>query len=71
MKPRISAYLLITFLWLGSYSIVFTYISPYFLNTFGMSNQGVTTALFIFGIASAIGSKLGVLVQISGDHFVH
>lgn len=59
MKPRISAYLLITFLWLGSYSIVFTYISPYFLNTFGMSNQGVTTALFIFGIASAIGSKLG------------
>ncbi|MGP0688251.1 MFS transporter [Priestia aryabhattai] len=59
MKPRISAYLLITFLWLGSYSIVFTYISPYFLNTFGMSNQGVTTALFIFSIASAIGSKLG------------
>ncbi|WP_259345627.1 MFS transporter [Priestia aryabhattai] len=59
MKPRISAYLLITFLWLVSYSIVFTYISPYFLNTFGMSNQGVTTALFIFGIASAIGSKLG------------
>ncbi|MET3402584.1 DHA1 family putative efflux transporter-like MFS transporter [Priestia aryabhattai] len=59
MKPRISAYLLITFLWLGSYSVVFTYISPYFLNTFGMSNQGVTTALFIFGIASAIGSKLG------------
>ncbi|MED4256648.1 MFS transporter [Priestia megaterium] len=59
MKPRISAYLLITFLWLGSYSVVFTYISPYFLNIFGMSNQGVTTALFIFGIASAIGSKLG------------
>ncbi|MGZ9868707.1 MFS transporter [Priestia endophytica] len=59
MKPRISAYLFITFLWLGSYSVVFTYISPYFLNIFGMSNQGVTTALFIFGIASAIGSKLG------------
>lgn len=59
MKPRISAYLLITFLWLGSYSVVFTYISPYFLNIFGISNQGVTTALFIFGIASAIGSKLG------------
>ena len=59
MKPRITAYLLITFLWLGSYSVVFTYISPYFLNIFGMSNQGVTTALFIFGIASAIGSKLG------------
>ncbi|KZE51041.1 MFS transporter [Rossellomorea marisflavi] len=59
MQPRISAYLLITFLWLGSYSIVFTYISPYFLYTFGMSNKGVTTALFIFGIASAIGSKLG------------
>ncbi|MBV6685081.1 MFS transporter [Bacillus sp. JRC01] len=59
MKPRISAYLLITFLWLGSYSVVFTYISPYLLNTFGMSNQGITTALLIFGIASAIGSKLG------------
>lgn len=59
MQPRISAYLLITFLWLGSYSVVFTYISPYFLDVFQMSNQGVTTALFLFGIASAIGSKLG------------
>ncbi|MCC8351011.1 MFS transporter [Bacillus subtilis] len=59
MKPRITAYLLITFLWLGAYSVVFTYISPYFLDIFGMGNHGVTTALFIFGIASAIGAQLG------------
>ncbi|GLF82369.1 MFS transporter [Bacillus safensis] len=59
MRPRIAAYLLITFLWLGAYSVVFTYISPYFLDIFGMSNHGVTTALFIFGIASAIGAQLG------------
>ncbi|WP_214859045.1 MFS transporter [Exiguobacterium sp. s191] len=59
MNPRISAYLLITFLWLGSYSVVFTYISPYLLDVFSMSNKEVTTALFIFGIASALGSKVG------------
>lgn len=59
MQPRISAFLLVTFLWLGSYSVVFTYISPYFLDIFGMNGQGVTTALFIFGIASALASKLG------------
>lgn len=59
VQPRIVAYLLITFLWLGSYSIVFTYISPYFLDVFHKSDQAVTTALFLFGIASAFGSKLG------------
>ena len=59
MQPRISAYLLITFLWLGGYYVIFTYISPYFLDIFGMNNQGVTTALFIFGIAAAFGAKLG------------
>lgn len=59
VQPRIAAYLLITFLWLGSYSIVFTYISPYFLDVFQKSDQAVTAALFLFGIASAFGSKLG------------
>ncbi|MFX4304164.1 MFS transporter [Exiguobacterium sp. A1_3_1] len=59
VQPRISAYLLITFLWLGSYSIVYTYISPYFLDVFQKSDQAVTAALFLFGIASAFGSKLG------------
>lgn len=61
MQPRITAALLITFVWLGSYSILFTYISPYLLDIFSMSDQGVTVALFIFGIASAIGSKIGGL----------
>lgn len=59
VQPRIAAYLLITFLWLGSYSIVFTYISPYFLDVFQKSDQAVTAALFLFGIASAFGSMLG------------
>lgn len=58
-QPRIVVALLITFFWIGGYSITYTYISPYLLNITGMSEKGVSIALFAFGIASLIGSKLG------------
>ncbi len=58
-QPKIAIALSVTFLWIGGYSIVYTYISPFLLNVTKLSEQGVSMALFAFGIASLIGSKLG------------
>ena len=49
----------VSFFWLGGYSIAYTYISPYLLTITGMGEKTLSTALFAFGIASLIGSKLG------------
>lgn len=51
--------LAITFLWLGGYSIAYTYISPYLLDVAGLSEGMLSGTLLAFGIASLIGSKLG------------
>lgn len=58
-QPKIVVALLVTFFWIGGYSIANTYLSPYLLNVSGLSEQGVSAGLFAFGIASLIGSKLG------------
>jgi DHA1 family putative efflux transporter-like MFS transporter len=58
-EPRIAVALSVSFFWIFGYSIVYTYISPFLLTITGMSEQGVSAALFAFGIASLIGSKLG------------
>ncbi|SDC14173.1 MFS transporter, DHA1 family, purine base/nucleoside efflux pump [Paenibacillus sp. UNCCL117] len=58
-NPKIAVALLITFFWIGGYSITYTYISPFLLTITGMSEQAVSIALFAFGVASLIGSKLG------------
>ncbi|OBZ13774.1 MULTISPECIES: MFS transporter [Bacillales] len=58
-QPKIAIGLTITFLWIGGYSIVYTYISPFLLTVTKLTEQGVSAALFAFGIASLIGSKLG------------
>jgi DHA1 family putative efflux transporter-like MFS transporter len=58
-QPKIAIALTVTFLWIGGYSIVYTYISPFLLTVTKLSEQGVSAALFAFGIASLIGSKLG------------
>ncbi|MCC3377108.1 MFS transporter [Cohnella sp. REN36] len=58
-QPRIAIALSVTFFWIGGYAIAYTYISPYLLEVKGMSESGVSGALFAFGIASLIGSKLG------------
>ncbi|WP_127529410.1 MFS transporter [Paenibacillus kobensis] len=49
----------ISFFWLVGYSIAYTYISPFLLEVTGMNEQNLSVALFLFGIASLIGSKLG------------
>ncbi|WP_138754322.1 MFS transporter [Paenibacillus sinopodophylli] len=58
-QPKIAIALTVTFLWIGGYSIVYTYISPFLLSVTKLSEQGVSIGLFAFGIASLIGSKLG------------
>ncbi|MFC4808736.1 MFS transporter [Paenibacillus sp. GCM10023250] len=58
-NPKILVGLGITFFWIGGYSITYTYISPFLLEITNMSEKAVSIALFAFGIASLIGSKLG------------
>ncbi|NUU78940.1 MFS transporter [Paenibacillus xylanilyticus] len=58
-QPRIGLALLVTFFWLGGYSIAYTYISPYLVSVAGMSEGVLSSALLAFGIASLIGSKVG------------
>lgn len=58
-NPKIAMALSVSFFWLGGYSIAYTYISPYLLTITGMGEKTLSTALFAFGIASLIGSKLG------------
>lgn len=58
-NPRITLVLLVSFFWLGGYSIAYTYISPYLLTITGIGEKTLSTALFAFGIASLIGSKFG------------
>lgn len=58
-KRKVAIGLAITFFWLGGYSIAYTYLSPYLLNVSHVSSRMLSTLLFIFGVASLIGSKLG------------
>lgn len=58
-QPKIAIALAVTFMWIGGYSIVYTYISPYLLTVTKLSEQGVSIGLFAFGIASLFGSKFG------------
>ncbi|MDQ0872799.1 DHA1 family putative efflux transporter-like MFS transporter [Paenibacillus sp. V4I3] len=58
-NPKMAMTLSVSFFWLGGYSIAYTYISPYLLTITGMGEKTLSTALFAFGIASLIGSKLG------------
>ncbi|WP_152379012.1 MFS transporter [Paenibacillus brasilensis] len=58
-KPEVALGLAITFFWLGGYSLVYTYISPYLLNVSGVGEDMLSSVLLAFGIASLIGSKIG------------
>ncbi|MFB7142817.1 MFS transporter [Gottfriedia sp. NPDC056225] len=58
-KPKIALALSITFFLMSGYGIVFTYLSPYLVQTTGMSDHVLSFALLILGIASLIGSKFG------------
>ncbi|MNM73339.1 Purine efflux pump PbuE [compost metagenome] len=58
-NSKVAIALSVTFFWLGGYSIAYTYISPYLIHITRMSESTLSIALFAFGIASLIGSKLG------------
>lgn len=58
-QPRVGFALLVSFFWLGGYSIAYTYISPYLVSVAGMGETLLSSALLAFGIASLIGSKSG------------
>ncbi|WP_256701093.1 MFS transporter [Paenibacillus sp. P46E] len=49
----------ITFFWQLGYAILFTYIVPFLLNVTTMEGHQISLALFIFGIATLVGSKFG------------
>ncbi|MFD2615595.1 MFS transporter [Paenibacillus gansuensis] len=56
---KIVVALSISFFWIFGYSMAYTYISPFLLTITGMNEREVSIALFAFGLASLIGSKLG------------
>ncbi len=58
-KPQVLVALAITFFWLGGYSLAYTYISPFLLEVTHLNESLISAALFVFGIASMIGSKVG------------
>ncbi|TCJ01103.1 MFS transporter [Cytobacillus praedii] len=58
-KPQVLVALAITFFWLGGYSLAYTYISPFLLDVTHLNESLISAALFVFGIASLIGSKVG------------
>ncbi|MGG4342999.1 MFS transporter [Paenibacillus lautus] len=58
-KPQVLVALAITFFWLGGYSLAYTYISPFLLEVAHLNESLISAALFVFGMASLIGSKVG------------
>ena len=58
-NKRIASTLGITFIWMFSYSIVFSYISPYLLEVVKITGNMVSIGLLVYGLASIVGSKLG------------
>ena len=76
---KVALGLAITFFWLGGYSIAYTYLSPYLLTVSHISENLLSTALLIFGVASLIGSKFsgystdrwGVTFTLIGGMILH
>lgn len=56
---RVLTGLSITLLWLGGYSIAYTYLTPYLSGPVAASSLAVTLILFVFGLASLVGTHLG------------
>lgn len=58
-KPKVMLGLFTTLFWLSGYAIVYIYISPYLLKGLGLSENLLSPALLVFGIACLAGSKVG------------
>ncbi|NMI03388.1 MFS transporter [Paenibacillus sp. SZ31] len=58
-NPTILTALLITLLYIGGYSTLFTYITPFLQATSSLSMTEISGILFLAGICSFVGSKVG------------
>lgn len=58
-SPRILIALSISFFWIISYSIFFSYVSPFLLMVADISEKTIGSVLFLLGIASLLGSRIG------------
>lgn len=58
-KPQIAIAFSLTLLMFFTYSVVYTYITPFLVNGVLVNKQQINTILFALGIASLIGSKIG------------
>lgn len=54
--------LAVTFLWLGGYAVLNTYLAPYLLDVVELSGGAVSLVLLVFGVASLVGLQIGGLV---------
>ncbi|MBM9838678.1 MFS transporter [Rhodococcus hoagii] len=54
--------LAVTFLWLGGYAVLNTYLTPYLLDVVELSGPAVSLALLLFGVASLVGIQIGGLL---------
>lgn len=58
-NPTILTALLITLLYVGGYATLFTYITPFLQATTSLSMTEISGVLFLAGICSFVGSKIG------------
>lgn len=65
IHPKVISALIITFLFFVSYSIIYTYITPFLSSIRTVSETEMSTILMLLGIASFIGSKLAGILS---DH---
>ncbi|MFL0374486.1 MFS transporter [Paenibacillus amylolyticus] len=69
-NPLILTALLITLLYIGGYSTLFTYITPFLQATSTLTMTEISGVLFLAGICSFVGSKLGgQLADAKGSKF--
>ncbi|MCC8437676.1 MFS transporter [Brevibacillus sp. M2.1A] len=69
-NKKILAAVVITLLYIGAYSTVFTYIAPFLLIRAELSASEISAILFLAGICSFMGSKIGgVIADRKGPKF--
>ncbi|MDK8182212.1 MFS transporter [Paenibacillus sp. UMB4589-SE434] len=69
-NPKILTALVITLFYIGGYSTLFTYITPFLQATSSLSITEISGVLFLAGICSFVGSKVGgQLADAKGSKF--
>ncbi|MDK2830456.1 MAG: transporter, family, putative efflux transporter [Methanolobus sp.] len=58
-NSKIMIALAITFFWIAGYAVLYSYITPFLMDVAPMSERILSIALFAFGLATLVGTKLG------------